>query len=316
MGASCRPRPRAPTGCLSPCPPQYGPVAYHKQSLANLEAAVAATGIPCATVVDIMGRELTVRRVTRLDANGWPVIPDSVDVAAGTSVTVTPREDAVLSPTILPIAFQGLASMVAPGDQLFVGRYLVNGAETSSLYLDVKEVRGADVVCAATNDATLSGMLTVIHADGGGEGGMSAAQASLPLFGADDLAALADIAASHPVDFLALTYTISADDVATARDALDACGLSSTKIIAKVENRAALLALGDILAAADAVCVSRGNLGLDVPAPKMAAVQKAAIAACNHAGEKIGERRGGRWRKVFGGRHRPHPYLFLSQANP
>lgn len=267
---------------------QYGPVAYHKQSLANLDAAVAATGIPCAVVVDTLGRELTVRRVAHLDAHGWPVIPDTVDVAAGTAVTVTPRADAVLSPTLLPLSYGGLAGMVAPGDQLFVGRYLVNGAETSSLYLEVKEVRGADVVCTALNDATLSGLLTVIHADGAvGDGGMSAAQASLPLFAPTDLDAVADIAASHAVDFLALTYTMTGDDVAAARDALDARGLTSTKIIAKVENRSALHAMGAILATADAVCLSRGNLGLDVPAPKMAAVQKAAVAAANHAGKPV-----------------------------
>ena len=279
--------PTPPPPSLSFSPLQYGPVAYHKQSLANLDAASSATGIPCAVVVDTLGRELTVRRVSHLDANGWPVIPDSVDVAAGTSVTVTPRPDAVLSPTLLPVTYGGLAEMVAPGDQLFVGRYLVNGAETSSLYLEVKEVRGADVVCAALNDATLSGLLTVIHADGGGDGGMSAAQASLPLFAASDLDAVADIAAAHAVDFVALTYTMSGEDVVAARDALDARGLSSAKIIAKVENRSALHAMGDILATADAVILSRGNLGLDVPAPKMAAVQKAAVAAANHAGKPV-----------------------------
>lgn len=235
-----------------------------------------------------MGRELTVRRVSHLDANGWPVIPDTVDVAAGTAVTVTPREDAVLSPTLLPLTYGGLASMVAPGDQLFVGRYLVNGAETSSLYLEVKEVRGTDVVCTALNDATLSGLLTVIHADGAvGDGGMSAAQASLPLFAASDLDAVADIAAAHSIDFLALTYTMSGDDVVAARDALDGRGFASVKIVAKIENRSALHSMGAILATADAVCLSRGNLGLDVPAPKMAAVQKAAIAAANHAGKPV-----------------------------
>ena len=117
-------------------------------------------------------------------------------------------------------------------------------------------------------------------------GGMSSTQAKqLPLFAPTDLPALKEIAASRAVDFVALTYTCSADDVATAREAVDALGLSGTKLIAKVENRLGLDNFAGIAEAADAVALSRGNLGMDMPAPKMAAVQKAAIAACNLLGK-------------------------------
>ena len=42
----------------------------------------------------------------------------------------------------------------------------------------------------------------------------------------------------------------------------------------QVENRQALENFGGIVAAADAIILSRGNLGLDVPPDKMAMVQK------------------------------------------
>ena len=220
---------------------------------------------------------------------------------------------AAMTASVLPTAAPELAAMSRPGDQLFVGRYLVNGAETSSLYLEVAAVDAATgaVECVALNDATLSGQLTIIHSDassgvggnesksgggGGGAadggsggkafGGMSSTQAEqLPLFAPTDLPALKEIAESRAVDFVALTYTCSAEDVATAREAVDALGLSGTKLIAKVENRLGLDNFAGIAEAADAVALSRGNLGMDVPAPKMAAVQKAAIAACNLLGK-------------------------------
>ena len=292
-------------------PQQYGPVAYHKQSLANLDAACAATGKSCAVIVDTLGRELLVKRESTLNADGWPVIGEPVDVAAGSRVTVTTKCEggaAAMTSSVLPTAAPELAAMCHPGDQLFVGRYLVNGAETSSLYLEVAAVDAATgaVECVALNDATLSGQLTIIHSDassgvggneskssGGGEGGgnkafggMSSTQMKqLPLFAPTDLPALKEIAESRAVDFVALTYTCSADDVATAREAVDALGLSGTKLIAKVENRLGLDNFAGIAEAADAVALSRGNLGMDVPAPKMAAVQKAAIAACNLLGK-------------------------------
>lgn len=250
------------------------------------------------------------KRESTLSADGWPVIGEPVDVSAGSSVTVTTRckggaaAAAVMTSSVLPTAAPELAAMCHPGDQLFVGRYLVSGAETSSLYLEVAVVDAATgaIECVALNDATLSGQLTIIHSDassgvGGNEsksegsgsrafGGMSSTQAKqLPLFPPSDLPALGDISGSHDVDFVALTYTCSADDVATAREALDALGLSGTKLIAKVENRLGLDNFAGIAEAADAVALSRGNLGMDIPAPKMAAVQKAAIAACNLLGK-------------------------------
>lgn len=112
--------------------------------------------------------------------------------------------------------------MCQPGDQLFVGRYLVNGADQSSLYLEVlkfylllqstaqsalivyspsdwmllvsallglsacvvllvqvKDVRGQEVVCIAQNDSLLDGLLTLIHQERSEEFGMSSFQASL-----------------------------------------------------------------------------------------------------------------------------------------
>lgn len=38
---------------------------------------------------------------------------------------------------VLPIEFSGFDKMCAEGDTLFVGRYLTNGADVSSVYMDV-----------------------------------------------------------------------------------------------------------------------------------------------------------------------------------
>jgi pyruvate kinase len=267
---------------------QYGPCAYHKQSLDNLAAAVAATGRDCAIIVDTRGREMSIARPATLNPDGWPVLSGEVKVSAGATITVVPAASgATFSESVFPLSYAGLAAAAKPGDQLFVGRYLVNGAEESSLYLEVSSVAGSDVVCTALNDATLSGMLTVIHSDSSSSGGMSSFQAGLPLFDDVDLPALREIGAAHPIDFLALTYTCSASDVAAARAALDEAGLASTKIIAKIENRQGLVAFAEVAQAADAVMLSRGNLGLDVPPSKVAAVQKAAVTTCNLLGKPV-----------------------------
>ena len=58
---------------------------------------------------------------------------------------------------------------------------------------------------------------------------------------------------------------------------LDSIGCSTTRILAKIETRQALLNLNGILQQADGIIMSRGSLGLDCPPEKMAMVQKTLV---------------------------------------
>ncbi|KAI8539712.1 hypothetical protein RHMOL_Rhmol09G0204400 [Rhododendron molle] len=52
---------------------------------------------------------------------------------------------------------------VKTGDAIFIGQYLFTGSETTSVWLEVTEVSGDDVVCLIKNSATLSGQLYTLH---------------------------------------------------------------------------------------------------------------------------------------------------------
>ncbi len=69
---------------------------------------------------------------------GWPVHMEGFDIKDKQQVTVTTDAKAEASSSVLPISYQHFAHMCQPGDTLFVGRYLVNGADQSSLYLEVR----------------------------------------------------------------------------------------------------------------------------------------------------------------------------------
>ena len=68
---------------------------------------------------------------------GWPVHMEGFHIKDKQQVTVTTDDKAEASSSVLPISYRHFAHMCQPGDTLFVGRYLVNGADQSSLYLEV-----------------------------------------------------------------------------------------------------------------------------------------------------------------------------------
>jgi len=86
-------------------------------------------------------------------------------------------------------------------------------------------------------------------------------------------------ACSREIDFVGLSFVRESADVLALRDRLRAGG-SNAMIIAKIEKRESLVALDEIVAAADAVMVARGDLGVEIDIAETPAAQKRIIAAC------------------------------------
>jgi pyruvate kinase len=82
------------------------------------------------------------------------------------------------------------------------------------------------------------------------------------------------------VDYLALSFVRTADDVRRLRAAVAGLG-ASVPIVAKLERPESLDELASILAAVDAVMVARGDLGVEMGPERVPVLQKQIIAAAN-----------------------------------
>ncbi|GJT61992.1 pyruvate kinase 1, cytosolic-like protein [Tanacetum coccineum] len=131
----------------------WGDAEFHQQTLENLKLAIKRTKKLCAVMLDTVGPELQVLNKTER--------PISLD--AETLVTLTPNQEKEATSNLLPINFSGLSKAVKTGDTIFIGQYLFTGSETTSVWLEVNEVKGEDVVCLIKNSATLSGSLFTLH---------------------------------------------------------------------------------------------------------------------------------------------------------
>lgn len=92
------------------------------------------------------------------------------------------------------------------------------------------------------------------------------------------------LAGSFGVTDILQPFVRGADDVHTVRAALDSEGLSDVRIMAKIENRRGLLHLEEILAAADEICIARGDLGNSMPLWLLPRRQKEIAARCRRVG--------------------------------
>jgi len=106
---------------------------------------------------------------------------------------------------------------------------------------------------------------------------------ALPALTAKDLSDL-DAIGRLPVDFVYLSYVESAADIAHLREALIARRLD-LPIVAKVDRQVAVQRLPEIAAAADAICLARGDLGVEVALADIPFVQRAAVAQTHAAGK-------------------------------
>ncbi len=93
-------------------------------------------------------------------------------------------------------------------------------------------------------------------------------------------------AASQQVDFLGVSFVRSAHDIQELRSLLNELN-SQAAIVAKIEKREALEVLDEIVAAADAVMVARGDLGVELDIAQTPIAQKRIIATCQRYAKPV-----------------------------
>ncbi len=90
----------------------------------------------------------------------------------------------------------------------------------------------------------------------------------------------------NEIEYVALSFVANVEDITRYRNAIKKYG-GTQKIIAKIERRAAVDALDEIISAADAAMVARGDLGKEVPLEEIPFIQKAIITKANIAHKPV-----------------------------
>jgi pyruvate kinase len=226
----------------------HGEHADHGAAYERIRAAAAAAGEPVAVLADLCGPKIRVGKF----AGGVVGLHD------GETVTVTTR-DVLGGPALIPSQYEALARDVQPGNRILL--------DDGLLELRVENVEGTEIACRVVHGGPLK------DRKGMNLPGVNVSAPSLTDKDRHD----ARFALGLGVDFLALSFVRRAGDVRELKALIAEAG-GSAHVVAKVEKAEALEAIDEILDAADAVMVARGDLGVELPPEQVPIVQRQLIA--------------------------------------
>ena len=96
-----------------------------------------------------------------------------------------------------------------------------------------------------------------------------------------------NLAKEHHVDFFALSFVRTADDINVLRKEMADRGIEGVHVVAKIEHPDAVQNFDEILEVSDAIMVARGDLGVEYPLEEVPALQKSMISQCREAGKPV-----------------------------
>ncbi len=143
--------------------------------------------------------------------------------------------------------------------------------------LEVEQVRGAEIVCRVVIGGEISDNKGV---------NVPGARFSFPyLSRADREDILFGIRTGF--DYVAASFVSCREDILAVRSLLTQNGGGHMRIIAKIENAQGVERIGEIVEAADAVMVARGDMGVEIAFEEIPVLQKSIIRAASMAGRQV-----------------------------
>ncbi len=225
----------------------HGTHDIHEEVYANLQRASADEGHPVAILADLQGPKIRLEKFE----DGPHLLSE------GDTFTIT-TEETPGTKDLVGTTFKGLPKDVKPGDTLLVddGKIQLEAVKTTATTVVTKVVVGGMV--SNNKGINLPGVAVSVPA--------------LSDKDEDDLR----WALKLGVDYVALSFVRSADDVVRVREIMSEEGISAP-VIAKIEKPQAVEVLHDIVDAFDGIMVARGDLGVELPPETVPIVQKEAI---------------------------------------
>jgi len=229
----------------------HGTHEEHGKTLANIRAAETEWGKPIAVLQDLCGPKI---RTGQMENNG-------VQLKVGKTVIIQADETVGTASRFSTIAPEILSDL-REGDPILL--------DDGLLELKVTKEGAREVLCKIIVGGILKSSKGI---------NLPMTQLSLPSVTEKDKRDLA-WGLEHSIDYVALSFVRSAAEIRDIKKIIAASGKRDIRVIAKIEKPEAVEHITDIIEAADAIMIARGDMGIELPAARVPRIQQEIINLC------------------------------------
>lgn len=236
----------------------HGSHEEHAKKIAAVKRVREKLGIPIAILLDTKGPEFRIKTFK----NG------KITLKEGDTFAFT-TEDVEGDETQVSVSYKGVCEEMQAGDTILLNNGL--------MVFEVEKVESPKVICKVVAGGEVSDRKSMFFPD---------KEFKMTYLSEQDKKDLL-YGIEQDVDFIACSFVSKAQDIVEVREFLKEHNApDDIDLIAKIENRAGVNNLKDILAAADGIMIGRGDLGVEIPYEELPDVQKHIINECRRVGKR------------------------------
>ena len=236
----------------------HGSHEEQKERMDRIKAMREKCGKPVAMLLDTKGPEI---RTGIFEEGKVTLEPGQQFVLTGREI----RGNASMASITYPQLYQD----EKPGNRILIDDGLIE--------LIVKEIRGEDIICTVVNGGVISNHKGV---------NVPGVHIHLPYMSEKDKEDIL-FGIRQDIDFVAASFTRTAEDVMQIRKLLDENGGKDINIIAKIENAEGVDKIDEIIRVSDGIMIARGDMGVEVPDEEVPVIQKMIIRKVYEAGKQV-----------------------------
>lgn len=214
--------------------------------------------LPVATLLDTKGPEIRLKQFE----NG------KIELKRDQKFTLTTRE-VVGNEEIVSITYKDLPKDVSAGGKILIDDGLIE--------LLIDDIKDTDIHCTVLNGGIVSNQKGVNVPD---------TVLSMPFISQRDYEDIC-LGIENDFDFIAASFTRTADDIMQIRKILEEKNCQTINIIAKIENMQGVQNINEIIRVADGIMVARGDMGVEIPLEEVPVLQKKIIEKVYKAGKQV-----------------------------
>ncbi|MCP4115399.1 MAG: pyruvate kinase [Desulfobacteraceae bacterium] len=229
----------------------------HLKKIERIRQISRELDTPVAILQDLCGPKI---RTGIIEGAGIELVPGKELILTNEEITGTGNR--------VSVSYANLPQEVKTGDSILLADGMFE--------LSVKDKTATDIFCEIVHGGLLTSHKGI---------NLPGTSLSIPALTEKDKEDLS-FGLKNDVDFVALSFVKSSDDVMEIKDLIKAAG-KDTPVISKIEKHEAIENIDKIMEATDGIMVARGDLGVEIPLEDVPGIQKMLVKKAVGAGKPV-----------------------------